>query len=122
MCKPTTTPDTLAVVMQLFGGSNCYDSCLFGVVDFSKEVLFLVVISVLLVPQSKDEPMSQEQNSQYTRIIDTKPFVGTLRSDGGSGGKDGGHGPSDGSYNTLANIRDLHGHRKSTGALGNTES
>ena len=55
-------------------------ACLFlasRVVNFSKEVLFFVVRSVLTQPKVKDEPVANEHNTQETNIVNTIPFAGS---------------------------------------------
>lgn len=113
-----------------WGGKKCdrmrtHGTTLFlgtGVIDLAKEVLFLVVIAVLLQPQSQDEPVSDEQDSQQAQVVDSEPFVGALRGQGGRGGQDGGRGTGDGGHDALVHLGDLHGHGEGrSGALGNAK-
>lgn len=62
-----------------------------GVIDLSEEIGIIILgsITVLTQPKTKDEVVSSEKNSEKTEVVDTEPFVGALRGDGGRGGEDG---------------------------------
>ena len=63
--------------------------CLFlggRVVNFTKEVFFLIVLSVLLQPEIQDEPVSNEQDAEKTQIVNTEPFACSFGRHKGSAG------------------------------------
>ena len=69
-------------------------------------------------PKGKDEVVTQEKNDQETDVINTEPFVGSLGSDGGGGGKDGGHETSGGGGEGLAHIGGVDGGEGSLDSKG----
>ena len=91
------------------------------VVDFTKEILALIVFSVLLKPQSQDEPVTNEQDQQQAGVINTEPFTGTFRGNGGCGGHQRRDNSRQSGHDVVAcNLGCFLGHQRS-GALGNTE-
>jgi hypothetical protein len=92
-----------------------------SVVNFSKEVLRLIVVSELLKPQGEDSPMNNEKNTQKTNVINTEPFAGTIGGNGGSAGHDDGHDSGKASKSSLLEFRGLHGHGKRSDLASDTE-
>ena len=91
------------------------------VVNFSKEILALVVFSVLLKPQSQDEPVTKEQDEQQARVVHTEPFTGSFRGNGGCGGHQSRDSSRQSGHEACArNLGCFVGHQ-SSGALGNAE-
>ena len=93
-----------------------------SVVNLAEEVLGLVVFSVSLVPESKDEPMTDKQNTQKARVVNTEPLACSVRGDGGGRREDGRHDTGNCSESASVDLRGLHGHGEGSGALGDTES
>jgi hypothetical protein len=92
-----------------------------SVINFAEKVLFFIVVLVLLQPQSQDEPVTKEQHSEKTRIINTEPLICSLSRNGSRRGKNGRHDSSNGSHNSLAHLWGLHCHGKSRRALGDAK-